>query len=135
MTEGDGSSIPLLTLTRLWLFSRHLYGLNGRALWVPVSHRAVGYSLAVFAPLWLVLEWLGVPFHGFGWTVHAVLPGLLVWWALRTVGDGARPEELVWSWVRLVWHVARRRAGVRPARVRSVARCPVGGVPVRVRER
>jgi hypothetical protein len=102
-------SMRLLTLTRLWLFGRYLHSIGDYALWTPIPHRAVGYALAVGAPWWGVLALLRVGFTGPGLTYHFVLPGLLVWWLLRAVAEGQRPSEVVASWARLGWHVARTR--------------------------
>lgn len=120
-------SIRLLDLTRLWQFSRYMYSFGEYRLWVPVSHRAVGYTLAALVPLWGALQVLGVPWTAFGLTAHVVLPGLLVWWALRVVGDGARPQELVGSWLRLGWLGVRGERLV-PVRVASRSRVDVGRV-------
>jgi hypothetical protein len=100
--------MTLLTLTRLWLFGRYMYSVgNDVRLWTPVSHRAIGYALAVFVPVWVVLHVLRVGWGGPGLTWHFVVPGLVVWWLLRVVGEGARPTEAVGSWARLVVHCAR----------------------------
>jgi hypothetical protein len=107
MSVGD--SMRLLTLTRLWLFGRYMYSAGDVRLWTPVSHRAIGYALAVFVPVWVALHVLGVGWGGPGLTGHFVVPGLLVWWLLRMVGEGARPTEMVGSWARLGWHCARGR--------------------------
>jgi hypothetical protein len=68
MPERD--SIRLLDLTRLWQFSRYMYSFGEYRLWVPISHRAVGYAIAVLSPVWLVLQALGVPWGGLGLTAH-----------------------------------------------------------------
>lgn len=127
-------SIRALTLTRLWLFSRYLYSVGDYRLWMPISHRGLGYTIAIVAPLWLVLYWLDVPIAEAGLTLHFVLPGLLVWWALRLVGEGAKPTEIITSWARLVWHIVHRGERVVPVRVASRATTPAGR-PTRIRER
>lgn len=116
----QSDSMRLLTLTRLWLFGRYLYSLGEYRLWVPIPHRALGYGLAVFVPLWLVLHVAGVGFKGPGLTWHFVIPGVLVWWLLRVVGEGARPTELVGSWLRMGRHVVRGRR-VQSVRVKERA--------------
>lgn len=116
MAEREG--MPLLTLTRLWLFGRFMYSVGDVKLWTPIPHRMLGYGLAVFVPTWLVLGGLRQGFSGPGLTFHFVIPGLLVWWLLRVVAEGQRPSETVGSWVRLGWHVAHTRR-VRPVRVRE----------------
>jgi hypothetical protein len=125
MPERD--SIRLLDLTRLWQFSRYMYSFGEYRLWVPISHRAVGYAIAVLSPVWLVLQALGVPWGGRGLTAHLVLPGALVWWALRVVGEGARPVELVGSWVRMGWLWVRGERLV-PVVLRQATRSDVGRV-------
>ncbi len=135
--EGeDRVSLPTLrcqTYTRLWVFGRYTYTLFGHRLWLPLSHRALGYGAALIVPLWL-LEWaLHIPFSAFGLTLHFVLPWLLVRWALSMAGNGERPLELALSWVRLGWYVARHKPR-RAVAVRDRARV-TGLVPVRVRER
>jgi hypothetical protein len=108
----------LLTLTRLWLFGRYLYSVGDLRLWTPIPHRALGYGLAVFVPVWLLLALPGVGFGGPGLTWHFVVPGLTVWWLLRMVGEGQRPTEAVSSWGRLLWHAARTPA-VRPVALKE----------------
>lgn len=108
MTE-DGSSLRLLTLTRLWLFGRFLYKFGDVRLWTPVPHRTIGYGSVVFSAFWVTLHLLGVPMGGPGLTFHFILPGVIVWWMLRAVGVGARPSEVASSWLRLGWFVARGR--------------------------
>jgi hypothetical protein len=71
MPERD--SIRLLDLTRLWQFSRYMYSFGEYRLWVPISHRAVGYAIAVLSPVWLVLQALGVPWGGLGLTGAGVV--------------------------------------------------------------
>lgn len=116
--SDEQQGMRLLTLTRLWLFGRYLYRVGDRSLWTPVSHRMLGYAVAVFVPVWVVLALLRVSMGGPGLTYRFVIPGLLVWWALHVVGEGQRPHEPVVSWVRMVWHVVRTPA-VRPVRIRE----------------
>jgi hypothetical protein len=129
-------SLPTLrcqTYTRLWVFGRYTYTVVGHRLWLPISHRALGYGAALIAPLWLLLWVAHVPFSAFGLTLHFVLPVVLVRWALSMAGNGERPLELALSWLRLGWYVARHRPR-RAVAVRDHARV-AGLVPVRVRER
>ena len=116
--DDDRQGMRLLTLTRLWLFGRYLYRVGDVTLWTPISHRGLGYALAVFVPVWLVLALLRVGMGGPGLTWRFVIPGLLVWWALHAVGEGQRPHEAVSSWARLCWHVVRAPA-VKPVRIRE----------------
>jgi hypothetical protein len=129
-------SLPTLrcqTYTRLWIFERHTYTVLGHRLWLPISHRALGYGAALIGPLWLA-EWvLRIPFSAFGLTLHFVLPVVLVRWALSMAGNGERPWELATSWLRLWWFSVRHQRP-RPVRLRSRARTRALR-PVRVRER
>lgn len=129
---AERESIRLLTLTRLWLFGRYLYGVGEFRLWTPISHRAIGYVVAVFLPVWVALHWLDAPFTASGLFVRFTIPGLLVWWALRTVAEGARPSELLTSWARLGWHATRGQR-VQPVRVAQRTRAAMGA-PTRIRE-
>lgn len=124
--------VRMLNLTRLWLFSRHMYRIGDMALWVPISHRMLGYIIVVFVPALIVFNRLGIPFSGPGLTVNFVLPGVLVWWALRKVGEGEKPVDLVGSWVRLLVHAARAPRPVPAVCVSGGARSPLAASPVRV---
>lgn len=130
----DLPTLRLLTLTRLWLFGRSLYSLGPIRLWLPISHRALGYTAAIGVPFWVVLKVLHVPLDGVGLTLHFVVPGMMVWYALRLVGEGARPTDVVLSWVRLCWHLCTHRATL-PAWVRGNVRTPLVTRTVRVRDR
>lgn len=111
--------MTLRTLTRLWLFSRHLHNIGGIALWTPISHRTLFWAAMIFGPWTLLTSMVGIPFAGFGLTLHILLPGLATWWVIYVVDGGARPDQMVWSWVRYAVRCRpARRTGKRPSVVR-----------------
>lgn len=134
MVSGDGRSIELLTMTRLWLFRRSLHGLDRVRLPMPVPYRPIVYGVAVAVPWWAVLAWLSVPMVANGGAfLHFFVPGAATWALVKLVPEGAKPLDVVGSWARFVWHTARagRRRGV-GLRGRTVRAC----LPqVKVRER
>lgn len=133
MSTSERETIRLLTLTRLWLFSRYLYRIGEWRLMVPLSHRALGYGLAVFVPVWIVLQWANVSTaSAVGMFVYGAIPAGIVWWALHLVGEGARPHELVTSWARYGRAVVLGRR-LTPVRVGSRSRADLGR-PARMRE-
>lgn len=120
--ELDGAGqLELLTITGLWRFPRYLYRFMDKALGSPLNLRLVGWSLLVVPPVWLLLGQLPVGWRGPGAAAHVFLPGTVVWLVLTKVASGAKPWEVVWAWVRMVWW-ARRRARRTPVGVRLHSR-------------
>lgn len=131
---SDRPTLDCVTYTRLWTFSRHTYTLLGHRLWLPISHRSVGYLLAVTIPLWATLQLLHVPWASLGITVRFIVPWLLCRWALKAAGGGARPVEFAWSWLRLAVHPLRHRRRATPVRVSGAVSSPLAARPVRIKE-
>lgn len=134
MLDDGRPRIELRTLTRLWLFSRHLYTLGEWRLWTPISHTLIKWCVLIGVPVYALLHTLHVPAVNFGLTLYVVVPGLMVWAALRIVAGGGSPRELVRSWRRMLWHCRPRRGTKRgPVAVRGVTSSPIYGEPVKVR--
>lgn len=135
MLIDDGKPrLQLQTLTGLWLFARHLYSVGEFKLWVPISHNLIKWAVIIGVPMWALLHLLRVPPVKFGLTVYALSLVLPTWAALRAVSRGESPRELVLSWLRMTWHLARRRtARTRTARLHTRASTPLNASPARAR--
>jgi len=131
---SDRPTLDCVTYTRLWTFSRYTYTLLGHRLWLPISHRSVGYLLAVGVPLWGLMALLHVPFQTFGLTAHFIVPWLLTRWALKVAGHGARPHEFAWSWIRFAWNSPGFLPQHQPVRVTGRVSTPLAVRPVRIGE-
>ena len=113
----------LLTLTRLWLYPRHLRTLFGHRLPLPISHRTLGWAALAFAPTWALLRLFGVGWEHVWLTLRFVVPAAATWWLVRVAEAGGRPRESARSWVRYgAWHVRAWLSRPRPVRGRSRAR-------------
>ncbi len=117
---AKSDELELLTLTRLWTFPRFIFRIMDKPLGTPINLRLVAWAVPTFFAFWLLLTYTPIRLRtaqGLGLVPHLVLPGLVVWWALTQVGQGARPWEMAWSWLRLAWH-ARPRWLVRHVQAR-----------------
>lgn len=123
MTE----QIELLTLTRLWLFPRHLYRFLDRPLASPINLRLIALAVPAFAAAFLLLSLTPLTLTsglGLGMVPYLLVPGLFVWWALTRLAAGAKLLEVAGSQVRLVRARARRRTTLSSTRPRARAAGP-----------
>jgi hypothetical protein len=128
VSTQPAGSLRLLTITGLWRMPRALHNLGTiRFTWTgPISYRLIGYTGAVFGTSWLAFHLLHVPQLGNGMTLRWLIPGAIVWWALRVAAGGGRALELAWSWAVTaaliaaagITHLALL-GGRRPVRVQS----------------
>lgn len=124
MADGDGDveQIRLLTLTGLWRFQKYLHTVGGAALWEPIRWRTISWVAAVFGATIILAHITHLGWLGPALTLRFVLPGIVVWWAMRQVDAGASPGELALSWLRWAAATVRREPDSGRRQLRSRAR-------------
>lgn len=123
--------VELLTLSRLWLFERYLFRFMDRPLASPWRLRLLALAVPTFAAVFALLA-VFTPFTptgaaGTGLVPYLLLPGVLVWWALTRLSAGAKLDEVVLDHTRLMWHLRREPAPLRPTCLSSVSSGPTIG--------
>jgi len=101
---------------------------------VPIPWVSLLYALAVLIPVWTVANLFGVPYANVGLTLRFVVPFAVAAYFVRLSATGQRPLEVILSWTRLAWFLARNREPVRqPTRLRSAPVNRLAPVPQRLR--